>query len=77
MSYDVSYKILKRFLFNKLNGFIRSHNGTKYLVLIGPEQCDAILDKTIYLIGLKIGITDVFPHSYEKIKIDSDDDLLL
>ena len=64
-------------MFNKVDGFNRDYDGTKNLVLFGPEKCDAIFDKIRYLIGLKSCITYVDSHNYAKIKIDSDDDLHL
>ena len=42
-------------LFNKVNGFIRGCDGTKYLVLFGLKKYNAIYDKIRYLIGLKSG----------------------
>ena len=31
--------------FDKLNGFIRIYDGTRYLVLVGPKKFDAIYNK--------------------------------
>ena len=64
-------------MFDKVNGFIRDSDGTKYLVLFGLKKYDAIYDRIRYLIGLKSGITYVLSYNYAKIKVDSDDDLLL
>ena len=41
--YDISYKTLigpkpLRLRFDKIDGFIRTYNGTRYLVLLGPEK---------------------------------------
>ena len=41
MIYDISYKTLigpkpLRLRFDKIDGFIRTYNGTRYLVLLGP-----------------------------------------
>ena len=33
---------LLRISFDKVNGFIRIYDGTRYLVLCGPEKCNAI-----------------------------------
>ena len=33
--YDISYKTLIRF--DKIDGFIRIHDGTRYLTLLGSE----------------------------------------
>ena len=64
-------------MFNKVDGFIRDYDGTKYLVLFSPEKYDAIFDRIRYFIELKNCITYVDSHNYAKIKIDSDDDLHL
>ena len=82
LNYHVSYKtligtILWFIMFVKLDGFIKGYDGTKYLVLFGPEKYNAIYDRVRYFIGLKSGITYVFSHNYGKIKIDVDDDLPL
>ena len=57
---------------HKVNWFIRDYDKTGYLVLFGPEKCDAIFDKIRYLIGLENVITYVDSFNYAKIKIDSD-----
>ena len=41
--------------FNKINGFIRVYDGTRDLVLFGPEKYDAIFNRSRYLIGVKSG----------------------
>ena len=48
--YNISYKTLTgpkplRIRFNNLDGFIRVYDGTKYLVLFGPEKYDAIYNR--------------------------------
>ena len=45
--YDISYKTLigaklLRISFEKINGFIRVYDQTRYLVLFGPEKYDTI-----------------------------------
>ena len=45
--YDISYKTLigtkpLRIRFNKVDGFIRIYDSTRYLVLFGPEKYDDI-----------------------------------
>ena len=52
--YDISYKTfmsakLVRIRFNKIDGFIKIYDGTRYLVLFGPERYDAIYDRTRYI----------------------------
>ena len=76
MIYDTSYKTLigaklLRIRFDKVVGFIRVFDGTRYLVLLGPEKYEAIYNRIKYLISQKIRITYVFSHNYAKIKIDS------
>ena len=52
--YDILYKTLLggkplRIMFEKVNGFIRDYDGTKYLVLFDSEKYDAIYDRIRYL----------------------------
>ena len=66
--YDISYKtliVLKplRIGFDKMDGFIRIYDGTRYLVLLGPEKYDSIYNRIRYPINLKSGITDVSSFS--------------
>ena len=61
--------------FDKIDGFIRIYDGSKYLVLLGPEIYDAIYNRIRYHISIKRGITDVFSHYYAKIKVDFYDSL--
>ena len=58
MVYDISYKTLigpnpSRIKLDKLDGFIRVFHGTRYLVLFGPEKCDAIYNRIRYRISKK------------------------
>ena len=66
-----------RIRFDKVDGFIRVYNGTRYLLLIEAEKYDLIYNRTRYLIGVKSGITYVFSHNYVRIKVDLYDYLLL
>ena len=80
--YDISHKILisakpLRNRFDQVDGFIRVYDGTRYLVLFGPEKYDAIFDRFRYLISQKSGVTYVIPHNFVRIKIDSYDSLPL
>ena len=59
-----------RIRFNKINGFIKIFDGTKYLVLISPERYVAVYDRTRYLISEKNGITYNISHNFTKIRID-------
>ena len=59
--YNISYKRLikpLRITFNKIDGFIKVYDGTKYLVLFGNEKYYYIYNRIRYLISLKSGITD-------------------
>ena len=63
-------------IFDKVDGFIRDYDGTKYLVLFSPEKY-IIYNRIRYLIGLKSGIVYVFSYNYAKIESDLGDDLPL
>ena len=76
--YDILYKILiggkpLRSIFDKVDGFIKEYDGTKYFMLFCPEKYDAIFNRIRYLIVLKSGITYFDSHNYAKVIIDSDD----
>ena len=82
MIYNISYRFLSgpkplRIKFDKIDGFITVYNGTRYLVLFGPEKYDAIYYRIIYFISQKSGITYVISHNYARIKVDSYDSLPL
>ena len=62
---------LLRSRFDKVGGFIRVYDRTRYLVLFGPEKYNAIYNTCIYLISQKTGITYVTSHNYAQIKVDS------
>ena len=79
-SYEISYKtlVVPKFLrirFDKIDGFNRIYDGTRYLTLLDPEKYDAIYNIIRYLISLKRSITCVFSYYYAKIKVDSYDSL--
>ena len=74
--YDISYKTSMdakplRIRFNKIDRFIKTHNGIRCLVLFDYGFFDKTCDRLKYLIGEKRGITDSINHNYEKIRIDS------
>ena len=82
MVYDISYKTLigakpLSNRFDKVSGFIRVYDGTRYLVSFGDEKYDFNYNRTRYLIGVKSGITYVLSHISAKIKVDSYDSLTL
>ena len=57
--HDISYKKFMctkplRITLDKIDGFIKIYNGTRYLVLFGPEKYDVIYDSIRYLIRLFI-----------------------
>ena len=54
---------------NKINGFIKGHDGTRYLVLFRAKKYDFIYIRSKYLIGVKSGITKAISHYYAKIKL--------
>ena len=73
--YNILYKTLTgakplRIRFDKVEGFIRVYDGTRYLVLFGSEKDNVIFNRIRYFIGVKSGITYVFPHNYARIKVD-------
>ena len=74
--YDISCKISinakpQSIRFNKIDGFIKTHNGTKCLVLFYCGWFDNICDRIKYLISEKSGIADSINHNFGKIRIDS------
>ena len=56
---------------------IKICDGTRYLVLFGPERHDAIYDWIKYIISEKGGITYIISHNFAKIKGDPYDSLPL
>ena len=62
---------LLRIRFGKIDGFIRTYDGTRYLTLFDSEKYDATYDRIRYLISLKSGIIYIFFHYFAKIKVDS------
>ena len=66
-----------RIKFEKIHGFIRVYDGTRYLKLLEPGKYHEIFNWIRYLIGVKNGITYVISHNYAKIKVDSYDFLPL
>ena len=62
MFYHNSYKTLSdpkllHIRFNKIDGFSRIYDGTRYVTLFGYERYDYIYNRIIYRIILKSGIT--------------------
>ena len=77
---DISYKTLNgskplHIIFDKIDGFIRIYDGTRYFVLFGFEKYDAIYNRIRYLVSLKSSIRYTFFFFffcyYVKCKVDS------
>ena len=76
--YNISYKSLinykpLRTRFDKIDGFIRVYDGTRYFVLFGSEKYDSIYGRVRYLGSVKSGITYIISYDYATIKVDSYD----
>ena len=74
--YNISYKTIidakpLRIRFDKVEGFIRVYDRSRYLVLFWSEKCDFIYNRIRYLTSVKGCITYVVCHKYAKIKVDS------
>ena len=74
--YNISYKSLIDskplcIRFDKIDGFIRVYDGTRYLVLFGSEKYDSICNRIRYLIIVKDGIKYIIFHNYPNIKVHS------
>ena len=66
-----------RIRFDKVDRFIRVYDEIRYLVLLGPENDDAIYNTIKYLINQKCVITYVISHNYIKTKTFSSDHMPL
>ena len=80
--YNKSYKSVidskpLRIRLNKIDGFIRVYDGTRYLVLFGSEKNDYIYNMIRYLMSVKSGIAYIISHNYAKIRVVSYDFLPL
>ena len=65
-----------RIRFDKVDGFIKIYDETRYLVLFGPERYDTIYNKIRYLISKERGIIVliviiIIDHNFARIRIDS------
>ena len=74
--YYISYKTFMdvkplRIRFDKIDGFIKIHDATRYLVLFDSERYDAIYGRIRYLISHKSGITYSIDHNFARILINS------
>ena len=74
--YDISYKTFMgskplRVWFDKIDRFIKIHDGIRFLVLLCHSRHDLICDRINHLISEKSGITDRINHNFARIRIDS------
>ena len=74
MVYDISYKTLigskpLRIKLDKIDGLLRSFDGTRYLTFFGTDVNDAIYNRIGYLISLESSITYVFLTILRKLKL--------
>ena len=74
--YDISYKTFmgansSRIKYDKIDGFIKTYDGSRYLILFGPKRYDAIYDGIKYLINGKSGVTYSISHNFAKLRIYS------
>ena len=79
--YDISYVTLIDskplcIRFDKIDGFIRIYDGTRYLTLFGSGKY-AFYNRIRYLVSLKSGITYIFSHYFTKMSIDYYDSLTI
>ena len=80
--HDISYRTLigakpLRIRFDKIDGFITSCDGTRYLLYFGGEKYDFMYNRIRYFMRIKSGITYVNSHKYVKNKVNSYDSLAL
>ena len=66
-----------RIMFDEIDGFIKTYDGIRYLVLFGFERYDAIYKWIRYLISEKGGITNSINHNFARIRIDSNNSLVI
>ena len=76
LTFDISYKTFMGakalpIQFEKIDRFIKTYDGIRYLVLFAPERYNAIYDGINYLISEKSGITYSINHNFSRIRIDS------
>ena len=57
--------------FDKLDGFIKIYDGTRYVVVFDPKRYDAIYNRIRYLVSKKSAVTYIINHNFTRIKIDS------
>ena len=57
--------------YDKIDGFIRVYDRTRFLILFGSQKYDYIYNRIRYLLFEKGVITDIISHNYTKIEVDS------
>ena len=60
-----------RFRFDKVDGFIKIYDGTRYLVLFSLERFNAIYGRISYCISEKSDTKYSINHNFSRIRIDS------
>ena len=60
-----------RIWLDKIYGFIKIHDGIRYLVLFDYGWCSKICDRIKYLISEKSDITDSINHNFARVRIHS------
>ena len=58
-----------RIRFDKIDGFIKIYDRTRYLISFDSERYDAIYDRIRYLIKEKRGITYNISYNFARIRI--------
>ena len=62
-------------IFDKVDGYTRKYDSTKYLALYhSDEKYEINFNRIWYLIMLKSNISDICSHKCTRIKINLDDD---
>ena len=74
--YSISYKTFigekpLSVSFDEIDGFIKIYDGIRYLVIFGPDKCNAIYDRLRYIISQERGIEHSINHSFERNRIGS------
>ena len=64
-------------IFDRIDGFIKVYDETRFLVLFRKEKYDSIYNRIRYVISVKSGIKYIMFHNYATIKIDLYDSLPL
>ena len=76
LTYGILYKTYigskpLRIRFDDIDGFIKTYDGIRYLILLGSGLYDAIYNRIKYLISEKSSIIDSINHNFARIRIDS------